>query len=242
MLEENSYLEIIEELGNIPFPNSNSRKRKVVKVKCICGNTKNILMDNFKKTKSCGCLNKLTIKLGEVFDKLTVVEDLGVCTLPKSNTKARCVKCKCECGNYIDSQYSNIKYGNTKSCGCLQSETSKETVKIMIESNVKHGDAMKDSKYHRLYNSWCRMRYRCYNVNHEKYKWYGGAGIKVCSDWHDYLSFKEWALNNGYDNDLTIDRIDVTGNYEPLNCQWLTAQENIEKEYTIDREMRKRMR
>lgn len=243
--EKNNKLIVIKDLGMINV--SNKTKRRFVSVKCECGNIVEMRHDTFKshRTKSCGCSqyeSTMKITIGEKHGRLTIVKDLGIGVLNGSNTQCRNVKCLCECGNEFESQYSNVKYGGTKSCGCLQTETSKKSVKIMIESNTKHGDAIKESEYNRLYNTWCRMKYRCYNVNHEKYKWYGGAGIKVCPEWHDYLTFKNWALNNGYNEELTIDRIDVTKNYEPSNCQWLTAQENIEKEYTIDRETRKRMR
>ena len=182
-------------------------------------------------------MSKIEIPLGEKFGRLTVIEDLGICILPNSNTKCRNVKCRCDCGNVISAQWSNVKYGNKKSCGCLQSEKSKETVKIMNEKKTKHGDAK--GKKTRLYNTWCRMRARCNNPNNDKYKWYGGQGIKVCKEWDDYANFKKWALENGYTDELTIDRIDVTGNYEPSNCQWLTMQDNIDKEYTIDRDRRR---
>ena len=74
------------------------------------------------------------------------------------------------------------------------------------------------------------MRARCNIKTIPSYKTYGGRGIKVCSDWDDYKEFKNWALDNGYDDSLTIDRIDNDGNYEPSNCQWITREENIRKD------------
>lgn len=236
-----SLLKIIEKLGTIPYPNTSSKKRIVYKVECSCGTIKLITADNFHKVKSCGCLNSIAIPLGMEFERLTIIEDLGVGILDNTNTKTRNVKCICKCGNEVKAQWSNIKYGNVRSCGCLQSEISRANAMTMQELNIKHGDAIKGSELNRLYAVWCRIRNRCYNKNHGKYKWYGGAGIQVCDEWLDsYLSFKEWALSNGYTDELTIDRKDVMGNYEPNNCQWLTAQENIEKQYSIDRETRRK--
>lgn len=82
----------------------------------------------------------------------------------------------------------------------------------------------------RLYRIFDHMKQRCYNKNNERYKDYGKRGINVCNEWlHDFMVFREWALNNGYNDTLTIDRIDVNGNYEPSNCRWvdnLTQQNN----------------
>lgn len=78
----------------------------------------------------------------------------------------------------------------------------------------------------RLYDIYTTMKQRCYNKNHKKYKHYGGRGIKVCSEWlESYSNFYEWAINNGYSDNLTLDRIDTNGNYEPNNCRWATQKE-----------------
>lgn len=78
----------------------------------------------------------------------------------------------------------------------------------------------------RLYSILQGMKTRCYNKNHQSYKHYGGRGIKICDAWlNDFMNFYNWAYNNGYDNSLTIDRIDVNGNYEPSNCRWITHEE-----------------
>lgn len=78
----------------------------------------------------------------------------------------------------------------------------------------------------KLYKSWQRMKVRCYNKNYSHYKDYGGRGIAVCDEWlHDVVSFYNWAMDNGYQEGLTLDRINVNGNYEPSNCRWITNDE-----------------
>lgn len=78
----------------------------------------------------------------------------------------------------------------------------------------------------KLYNVWNQMKLRCNNKNHQAYKDYGGRGIRVCNEWYDSITFCEWAINNGYEEGLTIDRIDNNGDYCPNNCQWITQKDN----------------
>jgi hypothetical protein len=92
------------------------------------------------------------------------------------------------------------------------------------ETLKKHGDRPKGEKK-RLYNIWSHMKERCNNVNHVQYKSYGGRGIKVCDEWNDYASFRTWAMNSGYSDELTLDRKNNDEGYSPDNCKWSTSKE-----------------
>jgi len=133
--------------------------------------------------------------------------------------------CQCDCGNTWVALGSNLKQGQTRSCGCLR----KEIASIASQRFITHGDN-KRGKTARLYSIWGKMNSRCYGVNHLAYKYYGGRGISVCNEWKtSYSTFKFWAMRNGYQDNLTIDRVDNDGNYEPNNCQWITRSENSKK-------------
>jgi hypothetical protein len=118
-------------------------------------------------------------------------------------------KCLCDCGNIYWAESYNIKTKIAKSCGCINKSG---------QSNTKHG--MANSK---LYRVWYSMKQRCINPKVPAYKWYGRRGIHVCESWDtDFLSFVYWSLSNGYEEGLTLDRINNDGNYEPSNCRWVT--------------------
>lgn len=121
--------------------------------------------------------------------------------------------CKCDCGKYKDVDSLNLVQGDTTSCGCVATE-------ILIKRNTTHGDY--NSRLYRIFRG---MISRCDCPSSTEYENYGGRGITVCEEWRDYNNFKQWAISNGYSNNLTIERNDIDGNYCPENCKWTTMKE-----------------
>ena len=129
--------------------------------------------------------------------------------------------CNCECGNQVVSRTAYIKNDNTKSCGCLKILKAQQHMKILHQQQITH-----NGSHDRLYGIWTNIKQRCNNPNDPRYDDYGGRGILICNGWvHSYESFRDWAMSHGYSDDLSIDRIDVNGNYEPSNCKWSTIKE-----------------
>lgn len=173
---------------------------------------------------------------GKRFGRLIALERVEDAVTPKGKRIIR-YKCKCDCGNEKIVRKCHLSSGKIISCGCFHKEQ-------IGNARRKHGFSHKE----RLYSIWLGIKDRCYNPNNNHYKSYGGRGIAVCEEWrNDYVKFRNWCISNGYieeiresgRNNITIDRINVNGNYEPVNCRFLTNRENcLNKRDTLTDEER----
>lgn len=211
VLEKYNYLTTIKRLDS---RNYNGKKRKFARYLCDCGNIierPESLVKN-GKIKSCGCIRyKIkTEMVGKKFGSWTVIEDL-----PKEN-KQRMELCECDCGIIRKVRFTNLIMGESLSCGCKEKH-----YKIKYPKDIPNRE--------RLLNIYRGMKSRCYNPQNDSYKYYGQRGISICKEWLDekegFENFSKWANSNNYSPIMSIDRINVNGNYEPDNCRWVELSE-----------------
>lgn len=147
---------------------------------------------------------------GERFGRLVAVHRLD-----GMRNKRVVYLCQCDCGQKVEVRAESLRSGHTQSCGCKHRD-------IVAARGTKHGHC-----YTRLYRIWGSMVQRCENPNHKAYKNYGGRGIRICHEWrNDFETFYQWAIHNGYGDDLQIDRQDNDDGYHPANCRFVTRTEN----------------
>ena len=159
-------------------------------------------------------MKRVEVKEGERYGRLTIIREVE--PAGSSNKRVRRFLCRCDCGNEIICRLPNLKSGTTKSCGCYRK---------FVSSNRRDCHHLQNT---RIYRIWCGMKRRCYNKHNEHFDRYGGRGIIVCDEWKtDFMNFYDWAMSNGYDDKLSIDRINNEGNYEPSNCRWANQKQQI---------------
>ena len=180
-------------------------------------------MSYYRTCHNCGA-NLDHDLTGRRYGRLTVISERG-----RRKDRHILWRCLCDCGNETVVSGTDLRRGRAQSCGCLQREKAAISPAMTLRT---HGQSKT-----RLYHTWYGMRYRCNSTNSKDFPNYGGRGITICDEWrNDFAAFRDWAMSNGYRDDLTIDRIDNDKGYSPDNCRWATIAEQNRNKRTHKKE------